>query len=164
MDQNVQCDQRTWDGWCEWMTRRFQHCPQRQAQGSPGKDASVVWILVFIQLTWRPRDVAWWFFISSANIGTNSIWVRRATSSAKTRSVNGLVPLVVRRKARWLASPVRNRSVATARPCCTPLPIGKETSLIQHGHRWVWVCRALKTWATFVASPEIKAVATLLPD
>jgi len=39
------------------------------------KEASVVWILVINQLTWRPRDLALWLIISSANTSTDSISV-----------------------------------------------------------------------------------------
>ena len=57
------------------MTRRLQHCPQPQARVSLEG--------------WRPRDLASSFIVSSANINTHSNSVRRATSSAKSRSSQG---------------------------------------------------------------------------
>jgi len=94
-----------------------------------GKEESVVWILVLYQLTWRSRELASWFIISSASISRESILVRRTTPSAKSRSVKGSVHIVLPKKARWCiqlssqSTGVRKRSRATMQPWCTPLPI-----------------------------------------
>jgi len=52
---------------------------------SAGGKMSIVWILVLNQLTWRPRSLASWFVVPSANTSADSISVRKATSSAVDR-------------------------------------------------------------------------------